>query len=36
MLRAEDWARFRAAANPSWRVLDEGTVGRRHFVLLGG
>jgi hypothetical protein len=36
ILRAEDWARLRAAANPSWRVLDEGTVGRRHFVLLGG
>ena len=36
MLRAEDWARLGVAANPSWRVLDEGTAGRRHFVLLGG
>jgi 4-amino-4-deoxy-L-arabinose transferase-like glycosyltransferase len=36
MLRAEEWARLRPAANPAWRVLDEGTVGRRHFVLLGG
>jgi 4-amino-4-deoxy-L-arabinose transferase-like glycosyltransferase len=36
MLRAEEWARLRPLANPAWRVLDEGTVGHRHFVLLGG
>jgi hypothetical protein len=36
MLRAEEWARLRPATNPAWRVLDEGTVGSRHFVLLGG
>ncbi len=35
MLRAEEWARLRSVANPSWRVLDEGAVGHRHFVLLG-
>ena len=35
MLREEDWTRLRAVAHPTWRVLDEGTVGRRHFVLLG-
>ncbi len=36
MLRAEEWARLGPAANPGWRVLDEGTAGRRRFVLLGG
>ena len=36
MLRAADWTRLRSGAHPSWRVLDEGMVGRRHFVLLGG
>ncbi len=35
LIRAEDWQRLRPQADPSWRVLDQGQVGRRHFVLLG-
>jgi hypothetical protein len=35
LIRAEDWQRLKPQADPSWRVLDQGQVGRRHFVLLG-
>jgi 4-amino-4-deoxy-L-arabinose transferase-like glycosyltransferase len=36
LIRAEDWQRLKPQADGAWRVLDEGQVGRRHFVLLGG
>ena len=36
LLRAEDWQRFKLQADTGWKVLDEGQVGRRRFVLLGG
>ena len=35
LIRAEDWQRLKPHANPAWRVLDQGQVGRRSFVLLG-
>ena len=35
LIRAEDWQRLKPQANPAWRVLDQGQVGRRSFVLLG-
>jgi 4-amino-4-deoxy-L-arabinose transferase-like glycosyltransferase len=35
LVRAEDWQRLKPRADAAWRVLDEGQVGRRRFVLLG-
>ena len=35
LLRAEDWQRLKSQADAGWKVLDEGQVGRRRFVLLG-
>jgi len=35
LMRAGDWYRLKRQANPAWRTLDEGQVGRRHFILLG-
>ena len=36
LIRAEDWQRLKPQADAAWQVLDEGQVGRRRFVLLGG
>jgi 4-amino-4-deoxy-L-arabinose transferase-like glycosyltransferase len=36
LMRAEDWQRLKPRADAAWRTLDEGQVGRRRFVLLGG
>ncbi len=36
LIRAEDWQRLKPRADPAWRVLDQGQVGRRRFILLGG
>jgi len=36
LIRAEDWQRLKPQADPAWRVLDQGQVGRRRFILLGG
>lgn len=36
LMRAEDWQRLKPQADAGWRALDEGQVGRRRFVLLGG
>jgi len=35
LMRAEDWQRLKPQADAGWRALDEGQIGRRHFVLLG-
>ncbi len=35
LIRAEDWRRLRPQADAGWKVLDEGQVGRRRFLLLG-
>ena len=35
MIREEDWQRLKPRADPAWRVLDQGQVGRRRFVLAG-
>ncbi len=35
LIRAEDWQRLKPQAAAGWKVLDEGQVGRRRFVLLG-
>jgi hypothetical protein len=35
LIRAEDWQRLKPKADPAWRVLDQGQVGRRRFILLG-
>jgi hypothetical protein len=35
LIRAEDWERLKPRAHPAWRVLDQGQVGRRRFVLVG-
>ena len=35
LIRLEDWQRLKPQANTGWRVLDQGQVGRRRFVLLG-
>jgi hypothetical protein len=35
LLRAEDWQRLKQHADAGWKVLDEGQVGRRRFVLVG-
>lgn len=36
LMRADDWRRLQPRADAAWRTLDEGQVGRRRFVLLGG
>jgi hypothetical protein len=36
LMRAEDWQKLKPQADAAWRTLDEGQVGRRRFVLLGG
>ena len=36
LIRAEDWQRLEPRADPAWRVLDQGQVGRRRFILVGG
>ena len=36
LIRAEDWQRLKPQAAAGWKVLDEGQVGRRRFVLVGG
>ena len=36
LIRAEEWQRLKPQVDAGWKVLDEGQVGRRHFVLLGG
>jgi len=36
LMRADDWQRLKPQADAAWRALDEGQVGRRRFVLLGG
>jgi len=36
LMRADDWQRLKARAGTAWHTLDEGQVGRRRFVLLGG
>jgi 4-amino-4-deoxy-L-arabinose transferase-like glycosyltransferase len=36
LMRADDWQRLKPRADTAWRALDEGQVGRRRFVLLGG
>ena len=36
LMRTEDWQRLKPQADAGWRALDEGQVGRRRFVLLGG
>jgi 4-amino-4-deoxy-L-arabinose transferase-like glycosyltransferase len=36
LMRADDWQRLQPQADPGWKVLDRGQVGRRPFVLLGG
>ena len=35
LIRADEWQRLKPQSNAAWRTLDEGQVGRRHFVLLG-
>ena len=35
LIRAEDWQRLKPQAAAGWKVLDEGRVGRRRFLLLG-
>ena len=35
LIRAADWQRLKPQADAAWRVLDEGQVGRRRFILLG-
>jgi hypothetical protein len=35
LIRAEDWQRLKPQADAAWKVLDEGQVGRRRFILLG-
>jgi 4-amino-4-deoxy-L-arabinose transferase-like glycosyltransferase len=35
LIRAEDWQQLKPRADPAWRVLDQGQVGRRRFLLLG-
>ena len=35
LIRAVDWQRLKPQAAAGWKVLDEGQVGRRRFVLLG-
>jgi 4-amino-4-deoxy-L-arabinose transferase-like glycosyltransferase len=36
LIRAEDWQLLKPRSDPAWRVLDQGQVGRRRFVLVGG
>jgi 4-amino-4-deoxy-L-arabinose transferase-like glycosyltransferase len=36
LMRADEWDRLKAEADPAWRALDGGQVGRHRFVLLGG
>jgi hypothetical protein len=36
LMRSDDWQRLKPQADAAWRALDEGQVGRRRFVLLGG
>jgi hypothetical protein len=36
LIRAEEWQQLKPKANPAWHVLDQGQVGRRRFILLGG
>jgi len=36
LMRSDDWQRLKPRADAAWRALDEGQVGRRRFVLLGG
>jgi 4-amino-4-deoxy-L-arabinose transferase-like glycosyltransferase len=36
LMRADDWQRLKSQSDAAWRTLDEGQVGRRHFVPLGG
>jgi len=36
LIRADDWQRLKPQADGAWRVLAEGQVGRRRFVLVGG
>ncbi len=36
LIRAEDWQRLKPQAAAGWKVLDEGQMGRRRFVLVGG
>ena len=36
LIRADDWLRLKPQADTAWRTLDEGQIGRRRFVLLGG
>lgn len=36
LMRPDDWQRLKPQADAAWRALDEGQVGRRRFVLLGG
>jgi len=35
LIRAEDWQRLKPQADAGWKVLDQGHVGRRRFILLG-
>jgi 4-amino-4-deoxy-L-arabinose transferase-like glycosyltransferase len=35
LIRPEDWQQLKPGADPAWRALDQGKVGRRRFVLLG-
>jgi len=35
LIRDEDWQRLKPKADPAWRVLDQGQLGRRRFVLVG-
>ncbi|HEX9418673.1 MAG TPA: hypothetical protein VGA81_06450, partial [Methylomirabilota bacterium] len=35
LIRDEDWQRLKPKADPAWRVLDQGQVGRRRFILVG-
>ena len=36
LMRIDEWQRLKPQADAGWRALDEGQVGRRQFVLLGG
>lgn len=36
LMRVDEWQRLKPQADAGWRTLDEGQVGRRQFVLLGG
>jgi 4-amino-4-deoxy-L-arabinose transferase-like glycosyltransferase len=36
LMRVDEWQRLKPQADAGWRALDEGQVGRRQFVLLGG